>query len=118
MNKLISAFFLALIVVSVASSQEKWKKIENDSFSFSLPESFKKTDARGIDSFVEKYDGGSIVIVFDYGMYSNNFQDWSDKTKYEYLKVDGKDARIGVAKEEHRDGFPYSTQVHFVLGKY
>jgi hypothetical protein len=53
-----------------------------------------------------------IVLSFDYGMYSNNFSGWPEDTKFEYLKVNGKDARIGTAMHEFRKGFPYSTQIY------
>ena len=103
---------VAILLCSAASNQDGWKKIENSSFSFSVPSSFRKTAARGIDSFVEEYVTERIKLSFDYGIYSNNFDGWPKVTKFEDLKVNGKDARIGTAPREFHKGFPYSTQIH------
>src|SRR5882672_6045783 len=88
---------VAILLCAAASNQDGWKKIGNSSFSFSVPSSFKKTGMRGIDSFVEEYVTERIKLSFDYGWYSNNFEDWPNDTKFEDLKVNGKDARIGTA---------------------
>jgi hypothetical protein len=101
-----SAFFEANI-------EDTWKKIENDSFSFSLPSSFKKKTTHGIDSFVEEYVSDGIDLSFDCGPYSNDFSDWPKETTFENLKIDGQDARIGTVAHEFHEGFSYSTQVHF-----
>jgi hypothetical protein len=102
-----SAFFEANV-------EDTWKKIENDSFSFSLPPSFKKTATHGINSFVEEYVSDDIDLIFDYGPYSNDFSDWPKETTFENLKIDGQVAKIGTVAHEFHKGFPYSTQVHFV----
>lgn len=110
------AFLAATLFLSIsARGDDKWKKIQNKSFSFSVPPAFKKTEARGIDSFVEEYAAEGIEVSFDYGIYSNNFGDWPKDTKFEDLKIDRKAARIGTAKQEFHKGFPYSTQVHIKL---
>ena len=106
---------VAILLCAGASNQDGWKKIENRSFSFSVPSSFKKTEARGIDSFVEEYVAERIELSFDYGWYSNNFEGWPKDTKFEDLKVNGKDARIGTAPRAFHKGFPYSTQIHIKL---
>ena len=105
----------ALLLTVSARGEDKWTKIENKSFSFSLPASFKQTDAQGTDSFVEEYVADGIQVSFDYGMYSNNFAGWPNGTKFENLKIDGKAARLGTAKWELDKGFPYSTQVYIKL---
>jgi hypothetical protein len=104
-----SAFFEANVT-------DTWKKIENDSFSFSVPPSFKQTATHGIDSFVEEYVSDDIDLDFDYGAYSNDFRDWPKDTNFENLKIDGEVARIGTVAHEFHKGFPYSTQVHFKFG--
>jgi hypothetical protein len=107
---------LGMVFFSVAvQAEDDWKKIENGAFSFSLPSNFKKTKARGIDSFVEGYATDGIEISFDYGRYSNNFGDWPKDTKFETLKVDGKVAKIGTAAHEFHEGFPYSSQFYVKL---
>jgi hypothetical protein len=117
MSAVITGFILgvAILLCAAPSNQDGWKKIENGSFSFSVPSSFRKTGARGIDSFVEEYVDARIKLSFDYGWYSNNFEDWPKDTKFEDLKVNGKDARIGTALRAFHKGFPYSTQIHIKL---
>src|SRR5262245_15460897 len=107
---------VAILLCAAASKQDGWKKLQNSSFSFSVPSSFKKTATHGIDSFVEEYVTERIKLSFDYGIYSNNFGDWPKDTKFEEIKVDGKDARIGTASREFHKGFPYSTQIHIKVG--
>jgi hypothetical protein len=58
---------IAILLCARASNQDGWKKIENSSFSFSVPSSFRKTWARGIDSFVEEYVTERIKLSFDNG---------------------------------------------------
>jgi hypothetical protein len=106
---------VAVLPCAAASDQDGWKKIENRSFSFSVPSSFRKTEAQGIDSFVEEYVTERIELGFDYGIYSNNFFDWPVDTKFEYLKVNGKVAKIGTAMHEFHKGLSYSSQIYIKL---
>ena len=75
---LTSILFLgtALFLAIFARGEEPWQKIENDYFTFSLPSGFKKTEARGKDSFVEEYVAEGMLVRFDYGKYSNRFGGW------------------------------------------
>jgi hypothetical protein len=98
--------------------QQQWQTITNNSFSFSIPADWRKTDAHGVDSFVEEYLGPVIKLSFDLGPYSNNFGDWPKETKFEEVKINGRAARIGTAKKEMHEGYPYSTQVHMKAGEY
>jgi len=109
---LLTFFSMALAQTSLAQTRETWKKIENLYFSFSIPKDFKKANMRGIDSFVEEYVTDGIDLSFDFGMYSNNFQGWSGDTKFENVKIDGKDGRIGTTTEQLPKGFRYSIQVY------
>ena len=113
-------FLLIAVMVALEASgqeQQQWKSVTNESFSFSIPASWKKTDARGIDSFVEEYLGAGIELSFDFGFYSNNFGDWPKETKFEQVKINGRNARIGTAKREFHEGYPYSTQVYIQQSK-
>jgi len=106
---------IAILLGAAAPNQAGWKKIENRSFSFSVPSSFRKTETRGIDSFVQEYVTDNIKLSFDYGIYSNNFDDWPKDTKFDNIKVNGKNARIGTVTHEFQKGFPYSIQIHIKL---
>jgi len=110
--KLLSGLILFFLVSGTSPGQSEWTRVDNGYFSFSIPASLKKTPKRGIDSFVQEYASNEIQIVFDYGIYSNNFGDWPEETKFEFLKIDNKNARIGAVKQEFVEGFPYSTQVY------
>jgi hypothetical protein len=117
MIRRITALATLLVLATAALAGDEWTKIENSSFSFSLPPSFKKTDQHGIDSFVEEYVADGVELSFDYGIYSNNFGDWPKETKFEDLKIDGRAARIGTVAHEFHKGFPHSTQVYIKLDK-
>ena len=107
-----------LLLAAAAGGEESWKKIENSSFSFSVPPSFKKKDTLGgIDSFVEDYAADGIELSFDYGNYSNNFGDWPKETKFENVKINGKEARIGTVACEFHKGFTHITQVRIKLDR-
>ena len=97
------------------AAEAGWKKIEHGSFSFSVPSTFKKTDAHGVDSFVEEYVDDNIKLSFDYGIFSNNFGDWPKDTKFEDVKVGGKAARLGTVAHEFHPGFPYACQIRINL---
>ncbi len=111
--------FVAMLLAAVGSGQEEQssQKIQNKSFSFSIPLSLKKSDAHGIDSFVEEYVGAGIKLSFDFGIYSNNFGDRPKDTKFEKVKINGRAARIGTAKHEFPEGYPHSTQVYIQVSE-
>jgi len=92
-----------------------WKKVETVAFSFSIPPELRKSEAHGTDSLVGEYAAEGISVSFDYGWYSNNFSDWPKETKFENVKVGGRDARIGTVAHEFQKGFPFTTQIHFKL---
>ncbi|HWF17723.1 MAG TPA: hypothetical protein VG754_00560 [Verrucomicrobiae bacterium] len=114
------AILISVLVLldSCTFGEKSWKKIENDHFSFSVPESFKKTDRHGIDSFVGVYLGDGIELGFDYGAYSESFRFWPDGTQYETVKVNRKSARIGTMPKGTDREHPYYTQIHIEVTKY
>lgn len=109
---------LLFATASFVSSQDIWKKIENQSFSFSIPLSLSKTEARGKDSFVQEYASDDLRIIFDFGIYSNDFSDWSKDTSFEKVEINGRSARIGTVKHEIREGYPYSAQIYVKTDRY
>jgi hypothetical protein len=110
-----------LVVLGLAASagvlaaEESWARVENHAFAFSGPASLRKTDAQGADSFAEEFVSDHIRLSFDYGIYSNNFQDWPAETTFEETKVAGRPAKIGTAANPWEKAFPYMTQIHFQL---
>ncbi len=113
--RILIIFGFTIVLTASAQNKERWKKIENNSFSFSVPVSFRKTAARGTDSFVEEYVTKQMNLSFDYGMYSNNFEGWPANTKFETVTINGKAARIGTVAQAMHTGYPYSTQVYIKI---
>lgn len=114
---LVAITSLCTIVAFGESPRDDWNSIKNRDFSFSIPKALKKTDARGVDSFVEEYVGDGIELSFDYGAWSNDFHDWPKETVYENVKVGEETARLGTAETS----FGYSvakfcTQIYFKDG--
>ncbi len=98
-------------------TEPAWQRFDAGPFSFSGPPDFSKTAAQGFDSYVSEFKRRGLVLCFDYGAYSNNFNGWPDSTRYESATVDGRPARIGTAPEgftaEGRYPLPYSVQIAF-----
>lgn len=118
-NRIIFLILVLTVTAWIVPGQdENWTLIDTGHFTFRLPKEFKRTRARGIDSFVQQYASKDMLVDFDFGLYSNNFQDWAEETKIENLVVDGRPARLGTVKEEIRKGFPYSTQIHMRRDEY
>lgn len=94
-----------------------WKRVDADGLFFlSLPEDMKKQNVRGVDSSVGQYRNGRMVVSFDYGIYSNPLESYSDKPGYkETLKsIDGKKAKIVFFSNTRRDSkYKYYSAVHF-----
>ena len=94
-----------------------WKRVDADGLFFlSLPEDMKKQDVRGIDSSVGEYRNGRMVVSFDYGIYSNPLESYSDKPEYkESLKnIGGKKAKIVYFSNTRADSkYKYFSAVHF-----
>jgi len=94
-----------------------WKRVDADGLFFlSLPEDMKKQNVRGIDSSVGQYRNGRMVVSFDYGIYSNPLESYSDKPDYkENLKnIGGKKAKIVFFSNTRADSkYKYYSAVHF-----
>jgi len=106
---------LGCITVSMGWAQDLSKRIENEYFLFYIPSDMHQLDGQGIDSFVQRFESDNMQLSFDYGRHSNNFNGWPEDTTYKEVIISGEPARIGTATYEFREGFPYSTQVHFRL---
>jgi hypothetical protein len=94
-----------------------WKRVDADGLFFlSLPEDMKKQEVRGIDSSVGQYRNGRMMVSFDYGIYSNPLESYSDKPDYkENLKnIGGKKAKIVFFSNTRADSkYKYYSAVHF-----
>jgi hypothetical protein len=94
-----------------------WKRVDADGLFFlSLPKGMKKQNVQGIDSSVGQYSNGRMVVSFDYGIYSNRLESYSDKPGYkENLKdIGGKKAKIVFFSNTGAGSkYKYYSAVHF-----
>lgn len=85
-------------------SEVKWKTIEVGDYLFDFPQNFRLIKEQGIDSYVGRIKGNDITFEFDFGFYSNDFEQTVD----EYLK-DG-DWRGLIAFQFMKDGVNYDDR--------
>jgi hypothetical protein len=83
--KLLLTILISTLLFSCAQTElktdEKWKTIEIGNYLFDFPTDFELITEQGIDSYVGKIKGDSMSFYFDFGYYSNNFE----QTTKEYL---------------------------------
>jgi hypothetical protein len=94
--KSISASLLILLFFTYCKPEEV-KIIEFDFkvFKLELPNTWRKIERNGIDSFVGELTDGNDSIYFDYGRYSSDFKHEDDLTQlFSKEKVNGKKAII------------------------
>ena len=86
--------------VTTSRTPENWQLVDANSFTISLPPSWKFNTLQGIDSYVAEFVGDGVTLNFDYGWYSNPLADESD-SRYvvTYETIDGKKAKIVVPKD-------------------
>lgn len=76
-------------------SANSWVKLDAGAFSLYAPSGWEFRKQRGIDSYVGEFVGDHIVLEFDYGWYSNPFDD-ALEPKYAIARenVGGQQAKI------------------------
>jgi len=79
--------FFALIIFFGCRQTEKkpdgqWKIIEVGDYLFDFPADFELVTEKGIDSYVGKIKGDNMLLGFDFGYYSSDFE----QTSQEYLE--------------------------------
>lgn len=91
-------YFLLFLVLSFigCSDNEKPRMITIGEYAFMFPNDFKKVEELGIDSYVGKVKGESIVFGFDYGYYSDRLIEteqeyidkkyWLQNAEYQFMK--------------------------------
>jgi|SRR5690606_9736023 len=84
--KRLLTFFVIVILFGCGQTEKKsegqWKTIEVGDYLFDFPSDFELVTEKGIDSYVGKIKGDSIEFGFDFGYYSNDFE----QTSQEYLE--------------------------------
>jgi hypothetical protein len=74
-----------------------WKTIDAEGkFSFDLPQSMNKKEVLPMDSFVQHYVGDGMLVIFDYGWFSDPLDRYESEPEYwrEQKKVGGFDATL------------------------
>ena len=93
-----------------------WKRVDAaGSFSFSVPETMRKVKVQGVDSYVGQYASNGLHVLFDYGMYSDPLERYSNEAEYIEInrKIAGLDARIVFFRQpNHASKHRYFAAVH------
>ncbi len=99
-----------------------WKKVELGHFSFSIPPDMRDEEVKGIDSAVWQYRSGGMMLMIDYGMYSNSIESYKGQPDYreEWFLIGGRRAKICTFQldeshmntEEDRN-FPFISAAYF-----
>jgi hypothetical protein len=99
-------YFLVFLVLSFISCSDSpiLKKITIGEYNFMFPNDFKKVEEQGIDSYVGKVKGDSIVFGFDYGYYSDRLveseQEYIDK-KYWLQNAESQFMKPGITYDNN-----------------
>ncbi len=64
-------FVITLTLFSCSEKEEKWKKIDAETFTADVPDYFKYERKQGVDSQFGEIIGDSLKIYFDYGSYTD-----------------------------------------------
>ncbi len=104
------------------TANEQWKKIDDggkgksngEGMTFRLPPDLIDQKVQGIDSSVGQYKSDSIILSFDYGMYSDPLTSYSKRPDYQEseIKIDGRVAKKIIYKDDAVKGFAYVVGLH------
>jgi len=106
----------SLIAQTNTITQNNWKKIDLERFSFYVPPELKSLEAKGIDSEVWIYSSDNLEIIIDLGIYSRDSSDFKKEPSYQEkkIKIDGKKGIIFFFYNKHdKKNRPYYAAVHF-----
>lgn len=76
-----------------------WQRVTTDSFTLSLPPTWKFNELQGIDSYVGEFVGNGARLFFDFGRYSYSLAAEGDQNHtISYQTIDGHRAKIVTPK--------------------
>ena len=85
---------------SPSPTPTSWQFIDANSFTLSLPPSWKFNKLQGIDSYVGEFVGDGIELTFDFGLYSGPRRNDDDPDYLiSYETIDGQRAQIITPKK-------------------
>jgi hypothetical protein len=108
-----------IAATSAWAYDEDWAQIDAGPFMFLAPTSLVAVTVQGIDSLVGKYTNQTIILSYDFGLYSDPLRRRFDRDKlpgYEEqnLVIDGKKAVIVAFPGPIREwSHQYTKSVHF-----
>jgi len=90
------ALFSGCMPSTSISPPSGWVQVDAKKFVFFVPPDIKPVPVHGIDSFVGEYQGNSISLSFDYGLYSDDLTTAEGGSDYSshLERIGGKKARI------------------------
>jgi hypothetical protein len=120
MMKTIAATAMGIfLAASTYADDGAWRLIDAGPFTFLAPTSLVQVNVQGIDSLVGRYTNDSIMLSYDYGMYSDPLRRRFEKDKppgYEEqnIVIDGKKAVIVAFSGPIREwSHQYTKSIHF-----
>lgn len=88
-------FASAAIPRASQTTDTKWKRLDAGAFSLYAPPGWEFHQKQGIDSYVGEFSGESILLHFDYGLYSNPLEEEKPpKYTVTHEQIGGKKAKI------------------------
>jgi hypothetical protein len=95
-----------------------WSRVDAGPFTFLAPPDVRATPLNGepVDSFVRKFRGQAVDLMFDYGLYSNPLSGEAHGNFHSHGEtIDGRTATLVsyTAKPEGEFRFQYFVAVHF-----
>ena len=94
-NHWLFILFLPLLLLSCMDETPKTKTLDFEEFSIEVPADWDSFKLQGYDSKVGGISNGKMVLTYDYGWYSNDFQNETVETHHRTVtEVDGKPAVI------------------------
>ncbi len=101
---------------SIIITQNDWKRIDLEQFSFSIPLEMKQLKIINIDSAVWRYSNNDLELTIDFGLYSGLPKIYKEEVNYreEKVKISGKNAKIvSFISEESDKDCKYNTAIYF-----
>ena len=100
---------IAILLLSndiLYSQTNEWKTFEIGKYKIEFPSNFSFTEEQGLDSYIGKIESNELVVQFDYGVFTNNLEQYENNPQYEVKtnSLEGDFRKIAYSKIS-TDGF-------------
>jgi hypothetical protein len=102
---------MAVFSAAAARGEEEWKRFKGPGFTFSAPASLKEVTRDGTDSVSWGFVGEKIVLGYALGGGDDDFDRWPKEIKFETLKVDGREAKLGMRENDPTWKFRFEMRI-------